>query len=171
MESHAPGRSPGGLTNTTARSTRAIDSRLLRQAGAARGYLAIAICLGLAIAALVLAQAGLLARALASAARGAGLAALSGTVLVLLIVIAARAIAAYGSESAALRAAAQVKSQLRRKLAGHALRLGPAWLSGQKPGEITTLATRGLDALDAYFARYLPQLSSRASCRWRCWPG
>ncbi len=38
------------------------------------------------------------------------------------------------------------------------LRLGPAWLGGQRPGEITTLATRGLDALDPYFARYLPQL-------------
>ena len=38
------------------------------------------------------------------------------------------------------------------------LRLGPAWLGGQRAGEITTLATRGLDALDPYFARYLPQL-------------
>jgi ATP-binding cassette, subfamily C, bacterial CydD len=39
------------------------------------------------------------------------------------------------------------------------LRLGPAWLGGQRTGEITTLATRGLDGLDPYFARYLPQLA------------
>jgi ATP-binding cassette subfamily C protein CydD len=38
------------------------------------------------------------------------------------------------------------------------LRLGPGWLAGQRPGEIAALATRGLDGLDGYFARYLPQL-------------
>jgi ATP-binding cassette, subfamily C, bacterial CydD len=49
-----------------------------------------------------------------------------------------------------------VKSRLRRELADHALALGPSWLTGQQAGELTTLATKGLDALDAYFARYLP---------------
>ena len=70
----------------------------------------------------------------------------------------ARALAAFGGEAAALRAAAIVKSQLRRRLVARSLRLGPAWLTGQQPGEIATLATKGLDALDPYFARYLPQL-------------
>src|SRR5580704_17348035 len=78
--------------------------------------------------------------------------------ILLLLVLAGRAAASFGAEAAALRAAAAVKSQLRRRLTEHALRLGPSWLSGQQAGEITTLATRGLDALDAYFARYLPQL-------------
>lgn len=137
---------------------RAVDPRLLRHASAARGYLVVTVCIGLATTALVLAQAGLLARALATAARGTGLAALSGTIVALLVVLTARAAAAYGSEAAALRAAARVKSQLRNQLAERSLRLGPSWLSGQREGEITTLATRGLDALDAYFARYLPQL-------------
>ena len=75
-----------------------------------------------------------------------------------MLVAGARAAAAYGGEVAALRAAARVKSQLRHGLAEHSLRLGPAWLGGQRAGEISTLATRGLDGLDAYFARYLPQL-------------
>ena len=51
-----------------------------------------------------------------------------------------------------------MKSQLRRRLTDHTLRLGPSWLAGHRSGEVTTLATRGLDGLDAYFARYLPQL-------------
>jgi ATP-binding cassette, subfamily C, bacterial CydD len=59
---------------------------------------------------------------------------------------------------AALRAAATVKSQLRRALTARSLRLGPMWLGGQRAGEITTLSTKGLDGLDSYFARYLPQL-------------
>jgi ATP-binding cassette subfamily C protein CydD len=72
--------------------------------------------------------------------------------------VAVRAAGAYGGEVAALRAAATVKSQLRRGLAAHLQRLGPGWLGRQQPGEIATVATRGLDGLDPYFARYLPQL-------------
>jgi ATP-binding cassette subfamily C protein CydD len=132
--------------------------RLLRQAGAARGYLAVASGLGLAGTALILLQAGLLARLLAGAARGTGVAALAGALAWLGVVVAGRAVAAAGGEAAALRAAAVVKSGLRRRLSARALELGPGWLSGQQAGEITTLATRGLDALDAYFARYLPQV-------------
>jgi ATP-binding cassette, subfamily C, bacterial CydD len=139
-------------------SVKAFDPRLVRDASAARGYLIITVCLGFVATGLVLAQASLLAHALAGAARGVGLSALRGTVGALVAVLIARALAAFGGEAAALRAAAVVKSRLRRRLAGHSLRLGPAWLTGQQPGEIATLATRGLDALDAYFARYLPQL-------------
>jgi len=135
-----------------------VDRRLLRQAGPARGYLAVAAGLGLAGAGLILLQADLLSRALAGAARGTGAAALAAVLAWLAVVLAGRAVTAAGAEAAALRAAAVVKSGLRRRLSAHALRLGPYWLSGQQAGEITTLATRGLDALDAYFARYLPRL-------------
>ena len=135
-----------------------VNPRLLRHAAAARGYLILTVGLGLATTALILAQAGLLARALSAPAAGIGVAALGATLGVLLAVLAARAVTAYGGELAALRAAAAVKSQLRRKLTAHVLRLGPAWLGGQRTGEITTLSTKGLDALDPYFARFLPQL-------------
>ena len=137
---------------------RAVDPRLLRHARAAQGFLVFAIGLGIAGAALILAQAALLAHALAAAIRGGGTDALKGTLVALLVVVAARAAAAWGGEVVALRAAATVKSQLRRALACRAMRLGPAWLAGQQTGEIAALATRGLDGLDVYFARYLPQL-------------
>ncbi len=136
----------------------AFDRRLVRHASAARGYLILTVCLGFATTALILAQASLLAHALAGATRGAGLAALRTTIIALLLVLLARALMAFGGEAAALRATAIVKSQLRRRLVARSLRLGPAWLTGQQPGEIATLATRGLDALDPYFARYVPQL-------------
>jgi len=137
---------------------RPVDPRLLRYARAARGYLAFTVVLGGVLTALVLAQAGLLSHALAGAARGTGAAALWPVLAALLAVVAARAAAAGAGETVALRAAATVKAQLRRRLAGHALGLGPAWLGGQQAGEIATLASKGLDALDPYFARYLPQL-------------
>jgi ATP-binding cassette, subfamily C, bacterial CydD len=137
---------------------RALDSRLLSHTSAARTYLVATVCLGVGTTGLVLAQASLLAHTLASAARGFGVGALRGTLAALAAVLIARALAAWGSEASALRAAAIVKSQLRRRLIARTLGLGPAWLTGQQPGEITTLATKGLDSLDAYFARYLPQL-------------
>ena len=137
---------------------RVLDRRLMRQAGPARGYLAVTVALGLAGAVLILFQADLLSHALAGAARGTGLAVLSGVLAWLGVAVAGRAVAAAGGEVAALRAATAVKSGLRRRLSAHVLRLGPQWLGGQPRGEITTLATRGLDGLDAYFARYLPRL-------------
>src|SRR5256885_1835278 len=138
-----------------------LDPRLLRHARAARGYLAAAAALGAAVPGLVIAQAGLLAHLLATAAHQApspALAGLRATLAALLVVVAGRAAAAYGGEVAALRAAAAVKSQLRRALAAQLTRLGPGWLGRQQPGDITTVATRGLDGLDSYFSRYLPQL-------------
>jgi ATP-binding cassette subfamily C protein CydD len=142
---------------------RAVDPRLLRHARAARSHLIVTVLLGLAVTGLILIQAALLAHALATAAagpgaRGTGARALGGTLLLLLGVVMARAAATYGGEAAALRAAARVKSQLRRKLIGHCLRLAPAPPGGQRPGQVAAQATRGLDGLDPYFARYLPQL-------------
>ena len=137
---------------------RPLDPRLLRYASAARGYLAAAVLFGLITTGLILAQAGLLARLLAAAATGLRLAAVAAPLAALAVVVAARAVTSYGGETTALRAAATVKSQLRRGLMAQVNRLGPAWLARQRAGEITTLATRGLDALDSYFARYLPQL-------------
>ncbi len=135
-----------------------LDPRLLRYSAAARGYLAVTVALGLAATGLILIQASLLARLLAGAATGTGLTVLAGALVALVGVLVARAAASYGGEVTALRAAAAVKSQLRRRLVDHALRLGPSWLARHRSGEVTTLATRGLDGLDAYFARYLPQL-------------
>jgi ATP-binding cassette, subfamily C, bacterial CydD len=136
---------------------RPFDPRLTRCARSARGLLALTVTLGVVATALIIAQAGVLARLLAGAATGTGQA-LAGALTALLAVVAARAIVAYLGESAALRSAVVVKSQLRRQLTGHAVRLGPGWLAGQRPGELTTLATKGLDSLDTYFARYLPQV-------------
>jgi len=134
------------------------DPRLLRHARAVRGYMVAAVVLGVVVTGMVVAQAELLARLLASAARGTSPAVLSSALIALLAVVAVRAAAAYGGEVTALRAAAAVKSQLRTTLAACLQRLGPSWLGRQQPGEITTVATRGLDGLDPYFARYLPQL-------------
>lgn len=138
---------------------RPFDPRLVRYAGGSRAYLTACVALGVATAGLVVAQAALLATAISRAfLDGAGLADLRTPLLLLALVVAGRAAVSWAQEVAAHRASAAVKSQLRTRLLDHAVRLGPGWLSGERSGELATLATRGVDALDGYFARYLPQL-------------
>ena len=138
---------------------RPLDPRLLRYARAARTYLLVTVGLGVAVAALVIAQATLLAGLLSDAyLGGADLADLRVPLLLLVAVIVGRAAVAWAQESAAHRSSAGVKSELRRQLLGRAVGLGPGWLAGERSGELATLATRGVDALDGYFSRYLPQL-------------
>ncbi|MFV2178041.1 thiol reductant ABC exporter subunit CydD [Actinomadura sp. LOL_016] len=136
-----------------------LDPRLLRHARTTRAFLVASAVLGTATAGLVIAQATLLADMIGRTfLGGASLADLRTPMLLLLAVVAGRAAVAWLQEVAAHRSAAAVKSQLRSRLLEHATRLGPRWLSGERSGELATLATRGVDALDGYFARYLPQL-------------
>ncbi|MEV5710971.1 thiol reductant ABC exporter subunit CydD [Actinoallomurus sp. NPDC052274] len=138
---------------------RPFDPRLLRYARTTRAYLALSVILGTATAGLVIAQAALLAGLIADAfLGGASLAAARTPLLLLLAVVAGRALVAWLQEVAAHRTSAAVKSRLRGLLLERAVALGPRWLAGERSGELATLATRGIDALDAYFSRYLPQL-------------
>ncbi|MGW0118819.1 thiol reductant ABC exporter subunit CydD [Streptomyces sp. NPDC003327] len=136
-----------------------IDPRLLRYARATRLFLLAVVVLGLAGAALVVAQAMLIAEIVVGAfQKGLAVSALTTPLLLLAGVAAARALVSWLTELAAHRASAAVKSELRGRLLDHAAALGPAWLSGRRTGSLIAVATRGVDALDDYFARYLPQL-------------
>ncbi|MBN9325981.1 MAG: thiol reductant ABC exporter subunit CydD, partial [Cellulomonas sp.] len=138
---------------------RPLDPRLLRYARSARAYVALTVGLGLVMGALVVAQALLLAHALGGAVEhGATLASLSGTVVALVGVVVGRGLVTAVQERFAHRAATRAVAELRSGVVGRAADLGPRWLaSGQGPA-VVTLATRGLDGLEPYFVRYLPQL-------------
>ncbi len=136
-----------------------LDPRLLRYARAARGYLALTVSLGIVTAALVIGQALLLARVLAAAAHdGADLPDLLPQIGWLAAVVAARALATGVQERFAHRAATRAVAELREQVVARAAGLGPRWLAEGEGARVVTLATRGLDALEPYFVRYLPQL-------------
>jgi len=138
---------------------RPLDPRLLRHARQARRYIAVVAVLGLLTTALVIVQAQLLAGAIAGAfEQGHTLAVLRGTVIALAAVVAGRVLVAWATEVTSYRASAATKAELRRKLLARATELGPRWLAGGHSAELTALATEGIEALDGYFARYLPQL-------------
>ncbi|MFK0289157.1 thiol reductant ABC exporter subunit CydD [Streptomyces sp. NPDC090442] len=148
-----------------------IDPRLLRYARATRGFLVAVVVLGLAGAGLVIGQAMLIAEIVVGAFQhGRPLGALVTPVALLAAVSVGRGLVSWLTELAAHRASASVKSELRMRLLARAAELGPGVAVRRaegtadtgnlelRTGELTTLATRGIDALDDYFARYLPQL-------------
>jgi ATP-binding cassette subfamily C protein CydCD len=136
-----------------------IDPRLLRYARATRGFLVAVVALGAVGAGLVIAQAMLIAEVVVGAFQHRMAVSELGTPLLLLATVAVgRALVGWLTELAAHRASAAVKSELRGRLLERAAQLGPGWLSGQRTGSLVALATRGVDALDDYFSRYLPQL-------------
>jgi ATP-binding cassette subfamily C protein CydCD len=114
------------------------------------------VALGVAAAALAIARAILLARIVAGGFAGRGREALGSSLTGLLAVAAASALVAWAAEVVAHHSAAGVKSALRRALLQRVARRESA---GERAGALAAAAGHGIEALDAYFARYLPQVA------------
>jgi thiol reductant ABC exporter CydD subunit len=136
----------------------AFDRRLLERAREARTALAADAVIGVAAALLVLAQAVLLADVAARSFEGASLREVARPLVLLCAVVCARAAAAWAFEVVGRRAAGRILSRLRLSLVERRLHDQPAALDGAESSELATLAVTGVDALEATFARYLPQV-------------
>ena len=130
----------------------------MRYARSARRYIAATAVAGMVTAALVVAQAFLVSGPVSSViSDGAGPASVRRLVVALGGVMAARALVVLLQELHAHRSATGTIIELRRLVLEHAARLGPRWQALHGAGT-ATLLTRGLDDLEPYFTRYLPQL-------------
>lgn len=143
-----------------------VDRRLLRRARATRTYLIWGVLVAIATAGLIIGQAWILAHAMAAvftsrAIVGLPFGGLAGTLGALAAIIGVRAALAWLNTWLAHRSAAAVKSQLRRDVL--TARLREPGSSSLSTGQLIALTTRGLDALDGYIARYLPQLALAAT--------
>ncbi len=157
-----------------------LDPRLLRLARDSRTALFLTIGLGFLGGILTVWQARTLSAAVSRVfLDGAGLTDVSRLLLALLGIIVLRAAAGWGAEVAAHGVAAKVKSDLRRRVFDKILDSGPIPLSPipfpqgkgdggegdtskRSSGELTNTLTEGIEALDAYFSQYLPQLALAA---------
>ena len=139
------------------------DRRLLRRAQMARGPLALAIALGAGGGVVVVAQAYLLSLVVSQVfLDGKALDGVLSLLLGFLALSLVRAALSWGAELAADRVAGRVKHELRGRLMAHLLALGPAYTRGERSGELANTAVEGVEALDAYFRQYLPQLALAA---------
>lgn len=123
-----------------------------------RPLLGTDIALGAGTAVAVLLQATMLARIAARAFHGAPLHTLSPDFVLLLIAFIVRGAFAWAMEVAGRRAAWSVLSELRLALIGKRLRAQAFAVDGADGAEITAVSVQGVEALEGYFARYLPQV-------------
>ncbi len=132
-----------------------VDPRLLRYAAAARGFLLASAAIGILQTAVTIAFAWLLTEAVVGAIAGRDV---TATLLWLLGTALLRGLLIAASDAAGTQAAARTGMQLRAALVAAVGRLGPGWLAQRNQTQVAVTAGHGLEALDAYFARYIPQL-------------
>ena len=135
-----------------------MNRELLRQVRSARASLSLTVTLGLLAAVATIAQMAFLSKVVDRVfLKRMDL----GDVGVLLLLLVGASVLRSGllwaREVVAQKGAVRIKSELRERLFGHVVRLGPAYAKGERTGELTTTATEGIERLDAYFGRYLPQ--------------
>lgn len=135
-----------------------MNRELLRQVRSARASLSLTVMLGLLAAVATIAQMAFLSKVVDRVfLKRMDL----GDVGVLLLLLVGASVLRSGllwaREVVAQKGAVRIKSELRERLFGHVVRLGPAYAKGERTGELTTTATEGIERLDAYFGRYLPQ--------------
>ncbi|WIJ46668.1 thiol reductant ABC exporter subunit CydD [Curtobacterium citreum] len=143
-----------------------LDPRLLRLSRTARGAVAASAATGLVRTLATVAIAWGIATAVTLGVYGVRdrvvPAALTPTLALLGAAFFVRAVAAWATDDLAARAGARVKSELRATVLARAAERGPAWLQGRSSAAFATTLGPGLDALDAYFGRFLPQLALTA---------
>jgi ATP-binding cassette, subfamily C, bacterial CydCD len=142
---------------------RLVDPRLAARVPGLWRAAAVALVIGVATAVVVVVQAIALATAVErSLLHHAPLHDVLGYIVVVGIALLVRAALTGVSDLFTHGTADRVVTGLRHELLTRALALGPGWLVGERPGELSLTATRGLRSLHAYLARYLPQAAAAA---------
>ena len=89
--------------------------------------------------------------------RHSSLASLAPDFAGILAVVALRAVVTWASRGAAFSCASEVKQSMRADLVSRLEEIGPIALADMHAGELATTAVDGVEAIDGYFSRYLPQ--------------
>ncbi|MFO8155690.1 MAG: thiol reductant ABC exporter subunit CydD [Pseudomonadota bacterium] len=131
---------------------------LSEQTTPARAPLVLATVAGVVAGLLTIAQAGILAWLLAGfLVEARPTPALVPTLGLLLTVVAARALTGWLRDVAGLRAADRIIGTLRERLFDRLAARGPVHLAEHPPGRLAAAHVEQLQALEGYYARFLPQ--------------
>ncbi|WP_163575640.1 thiol reductant ABC exporter subunit CydD [Halomonas faecis] len=131
---------------------------LFRHAAGQRGWLSLAVAAGLAASASTLVQLGLLAWIVSQLlAADAELASLTPAFLALAGCLVLRALAQWGQEVAGQEASLRIRTRVRAELLDHLAALGPVRGAEHAAGGVASQLVEQVEALDGYFARFLPQ--------------
>ena len=132
---------------------------LMVQARRARGAVAATVAIGVVDAALVIAQAVLIAWIIhAAVVERTPVAELMLPFTALAGVLVARAVATWGRAAAGALSAQRITRAVRRDLYRHLAALGPARLQAHHSGSVAGALVEQVEALESYYANFLPQM-------------
>lgn len=135
------------------------DPRLVKYARATSLFIFIIVILGGLVALITIGQARILTQIISIGFQTTTLTNATLSLIGLATFYAiARGFLAWATEYSATQMSAKVKRDLRKVVMSHALNAGPIPVARIGSAKLNNLLTRGIDGLDAYFTKYLPQL-------------
>lgn len=138
-----------------------INKRLLQYVKTMYLYIALVGILGLLTAFCIVTQASFIAQIINNVfLLKQSLSQLQTALFILLGILVLRAILVFGGETMTNAVSCVVKSDLRNRLFTHLFKLGPLYTKGERSGEIVNTTADGIEALDAYFIQFFPQVAA-----------
>ena len=138
-----------------------INKRLLQYVKTMYLYIALVGILGLLTAFCIVTQASFIAQIINNVfLLKQSLPQLQTALFILFGILILRAILVFGGETITNAVSCVVKSDLRNRLFTHLFKLGPLYTKGERSGEIVNTTADGIEALDAYFIQFFPQVAA-----------
>jgi ATP-binding cassette, subfamily C, bacterial CydD len=140
------------------RSEAEMDRKLLTLAGPVGWRVAASVALGVLVTAGYVLQGLFLAFALRSVFRGGSIRTTIAWIVASVVIVALRGVLVWAAEIAAQRTAQGTKDYLRDRLLRKLIALGPGYVARRQTGDLQTTIVGGVEALEAYYSRYLPAI-------------
>jgi ATP-binding cassette subfamily C protein CydCD len=134
------------------------DRRLWQLTCGLRGWIAVAILLGLVASVVGIARFAILGVLLARVFDGAGFMALAGPAVGVAVAVILRGLVDHHRAMISHRTATRVQEELRGRLYDKIAALGPAWFAGERTGGVMLSIVDGVEQLQTFFGQYVPQL-------------
>ena len=135
------------------------DRRLWELTRGLRGWIALAVLLGLIASVVGIARFAILGVLLSHVFSGAGFSAMAAPALGVAIAVVLRGVVDHHRTMISHRTAARVQEDLRGRLYDKIAALGPAWLASERTGGVMLSIVDGVEQLQTFFGQYVPQVT------------
>jgi len=134
------------------------DRRLWQFTRGLRGWIAVAILLGVVASVVGIARFAILGVLLSHVFNGAGFLAVALPAIGVAAVVILRGLVDHQRAMISHRTATHVQEELRGRLYDKIAALGPAWFAGERTGGVMLSVVDGVEQLQTFFGQYVPQL-------------
>ncbi len=140
-----------------------IDKRLLKYARKNGFAFSMSVISGLLVALFTIVQAYYLSYTINEIfLNHSSLSGVKNFLLIFLLASFLKSLSIWFEQNFANKIAVNVKKILREKLSEHLFKVGPTYIKSEKSGELSNTILNGVEKLDAYFSKFLPQLFTAA---------